>query len=70
MELDVEAMGLTIPERGFLIVQDSAHSSSVPGLIGMNVVKTEVLIIGLEAQGVKLLPKLQTLSSIQIQPIM
>ena len=32
--------------------------------------KTEVLIIGPEAQGVKLLPKLQTLSSIQIQPIM
>lgn len=39
VELDVEAMGLTIPERGFLIVKDSAHSSSVPGLIGMNIVK-------------------------------
>lgn len=39
VELNVETMGLTIPERGFLIVKDSAHSSSVPGLIGMNVVK-------------------------------
>lgn len=32
-------MGLTIPERGFLIVKDSAHSTSVPGLVGMNIVK-------------------------------
>lgn len=39
VELDVEAMGLIIPERGFLIVKDSSHCSSVPGLIGMNVVK-------------------------------
>lgn len=39
VELDVEAMGLVIPEQGFLIVKDSAHSSCVPGLIGMNVVK-------------------------------
>ena len=39
VELDVEAMGLIIPKRGFLIVKDSAHSSTVPGLIGMNIVK-------------------------------
>lgn len=38
VELDVEAMGLTIPEQGFLIVKDSAHSFSVPGLIGMNII--------------------------------
>jgi hypothetical protein len=36
---DVEAMGLTDPERGFLIVKDSAHSSSVQGLVGMNIGK-------------------------------
>lgn len=39
VELDEEALGLIIPERGFLIVKDSSHASSVPGLIGMNVVK-------------------------------
>lgn len=39
VELDFDAMGLTIPERGFLIVRDSAHSASVPGLVGMNIVK-------------------------------
>ena len=39
VELDVEAMGLTIPERGFLITKDAFHSASVPGLIGMNIVK-------------------------------
>lgn len=32
-------MGLTIPERGFLIVRDSAQSCSVPCLLGMNVIK-------------------------------
>ena len=37
VEFDVEAMGLTIPEQSFLIVKDSAHS--VPGLMGMNIVK-------------------------------
>lgn len=39
VELDVEAIGLAIPERGFLIVKDSAQTSAVPVLIGMNVVK-------------------------------
>lgn len=39
VKLDVEALGLVIPEQGFLIVKDSTHSSCVPGLIGMNVVK-------------------------------
>lgn len=39
VEVEVETMGLTIPKRGFLIVKDAALSSSVPGLIGMNVVK-------------------------------
>lgn len=39
VELDVEAMGLTIQKQGFLIVKDSAHSSAVPGLTGMNIVK-------------------------------
>lgn len=39
VELEVEAMGLTIPERGFLIVRDSAQSCSVPCLLGMNVIK-------------------------------
>ncbi|KAI3351186.1 hypothetical protein L3Q82_005611 [Scortum barcoo] len=39
VEVEVETMGLTIPKRGFLIVKDAAQSSSVPGLIGMNVVK-------------------------------
>ncbi len=33
VELEVEVLGLTIPERGFLIVKDSANSSTVPGLI-------------------------------------
>lgn len=28
VELDVETMGLTIPERGFLIVKDSANSKN------------------------------------------
>lgn len=36
IELEVEIMGLTIPEREFLIVKDS---SSVLGLIGMNIIK-------------------------------
>lgn len=39
VELEVEVMGLTIPERGFLILKDSSHSSSVPGLIGMNIIQ-------------------------------
>lgn len=41
-EFEVDAMGLTIPERGFLLVKDSEDSSSVPGLIGIDVIKNLV----------------------------
>lgn len=38
VELEVETMGITIPERGFLIVRDLENSPSVPCLLGMNVI--------------------------------
>ena len=39
LELEVETMGMTIPDCGFLVVKDP-HSSqlSVPGIIGMNII--------------------------------
>lgn len=40
-------MGLTIPERGFLVVKDSPHSYSVPCLLGMNMItKCQELVHG------------------------
>lgn len=46
VELDVQVMGLTIPECGFLIVKDDAKGNiatesdtSPPGIIGMNIAK-------------------------------
>lgn len=38
LELDVETMGMVLPDCGFLIVKDSPNSSTVPGLIGMNII--------------------------------
>lgn len=38
LELDVETMGMVLPDCGFLIVKDSPSSSTVPGLIGMNII--------------------------------
>lgn len=42
VELDVEAMGITIPECGFLIIKDDENEEpdpSLPGIIGMNIAK-------------------------------
>lgn len=42
LEPDVEAGGRLIPRRGILVVKDpqgQASSTSVPGIIGMNVIK-------------------------------
>ncbi|KAL0151937.1 hypothetical protein M9458_052744 [Cirrhinus mrigala] len=38
MELDVEVMGMTLPECGFLIVKETPSSSSMAVLIGMNII--------------------------------
>lgn len=38
LELDVETMGMVLPDCGFLIVKDPPNSSTVPGLIGMNII--------------------------------
>lgn len=38
LELEVETMGMVLPDCGFLIVKDSPNSSTVPGLIGMNII--------------------------------
>ncbi len=38
MELDVEVMGMTLPECGFLIVKDTPSPSSMAVLIGMNII--------------------------------
>lgn len=42
VELDIQAMGLTIPECGFLIIKDDDSKEtdpSPPGIIGMNIAK-------------------------------
>ena len=42
VELNIQVMGLTIPECGFLITKDddtNEPDSSLPGIIGMNIVK-------------------------------
>jgi len=42
VELEVQVMGLTIPECGFLIIKDddtSEPDSSLPGIVGMNIAK-------------------------------
>ncbi|KAL1249465.1 hypothetical protein QQF64_020470 [Cirrhinus molitorella] len=38
IELDVEVMGMTLPECGFLIVKETPSPSSVAVLIGMNII--------------------------------
>ncbi len=38
MELDVEVMGMTLPECGFLIVKETPSPSSMAVLIGMNII--------------------------------
>ncbi|RXN06967.1 Retrovirus-related Pol poly from transposon [Labeo rohita] len=38
MELDVEVMGMTLPECGFLIFKETPSSSSMAVLIGMNII--------------------------------
>lgn len=38
IELEIEAMGVKIPDCGFLVVKEPQGShSSVPGLLGMNI---------------------------------
>ena len=42
VELDIQVVGLTIPECGFLIIKDddtNEPDSSLPGIIGMNIAK-------------------------------
>ncbi|KAL1007184.1 hypothetical protein UPYG_G00083180 [Umbra pygmaea] len=38
LELDVETMGMTLPECGFLVVKEPPGTTSQPGLIGMNII--------------------------------
>lgn len=39
LELEVETMGMTIPECGFLVVKDPQSSQTmVPGIVGMNII--------------------------------
>ncbi len=38
LELEVETMGIVLPECGFLVVRDTLNSPLVPALIGMNII--------------------------------
>ncbi len=38
LELEVETMGIVLPECGFLVVRDTLNSPLVPVLIGMNII--------------------------------
>ncbi len=38
LELEVETMGIILPECGFLVVRDTLNSPLVPALIGMNII--------------------------------
>ncbi len=38
MELDVEVMGMTLPECGFLIIKETPSPSSMAMLLGMNII--------------------------------